>query len=103
MRRRWIQINGKLEEVSVDYIPPDTPTAVLGILGDKNYHGLRDTKGEDISTRTKHREYMKRNNFALTGDFTEQWKKDAAYRASGKDSTRISDVIRSYDQHIKGK
>lgn len=43
------------------------------LAGDRHYDGLQATDGTDISTRTKHREYMKRNGLTMSSDFTNEW------------------------------
>lgn len=43
--------------------------------GDRHYDGLRAPDGSDISSRTKHREFMKRTGLALADDFKGQWAK----------------------------
>jgi hypothetical protein len=43
--------------------------------GDRHYDGLRASDGTDISTRTKHREYMKRNGLTIADDFKGEWAK----------------------------
>jgi hypothetical protein len=43
------------------------------LAGDRHYDGLRATDGSDISTRTKHREYMKRNGVTTMDDFKSTW------------------------------
>ncbi len=50
------------------------------LAGDRHYEGLRAPDGTDISTRTKHREYMKRNGLTTADDFTETWKRAEAER-----------------------
>lgn len=50
------------------------------LAGDRHYDGLRATDGSDISSRSKHREYMKRTGLTSTSDFTETWKKQAQER-----------------------
>lgn len=57
------------------------------LAGDRHYDGLRATDGTDISTRTKHREYMKRNNLAMTSDFTETWKQAQKEREALRSGT----------------
>lgn len=44
------------------------------LAGDRHYDGMRAPDGTDISTRTKHREYMKRNNLTTVDDFKNTWK-----------------------------
>jgi len=46
----------------------------LGKLwGDRHYDGLQATDGTDISTRKKHREYMRRTGYTTVDDFTDSW------------------------------
>ena len=44
------------------------------LAGDRHYDGMRASDGTDISTRTKHREYMKRTGLTTASDYTETWK-----------------------------
>lgn len=39
------------------------------LAGDRHYDGLRAQDGTDISSRTKHREYMKRTGLTMADDF----------------------------------
>lgn len=75
-------------EQMVRYFPPSGRDARLNVLGDRHYDGLRAPDGTDISTRTKHREYMKRNNLTTMDDFQGSWakaeKERDAYRTTGK-------------------
>lgn len=43
------------------------------LAGDRHYDGLRAPDGADISTRSKHREYMKSRGLADAGDFSGVW------------------------------
>lgn len=79
-RRRWIQINGELVEVTKDY-QPDLRTDSGALWGDRSYDGLRATDGTDISSRSKHREYMKANNLTTADDFQSSWAKAQEQRA----------------------
>lgn len=45
------------------------------LWGDRHYDGLQATDGADISTRSKHREYMKANNVTMAEDFNQTWAK----------------------------
>jgi len=44
-------------------------------ISDAHYDGLRATDGTDISTRKKHREYMKRHGLTTADDFSSSWDK----------------------------
>ena len=75
-RRRYIQDRktGELIEVTADYQAP--LRADSGALwGDRSYDGMRATDGTDISTRTKHRDYMKANGLTTADDFQSSWAK----------------------------
>jgi hypothetical protein len=55
--------------------------------GDRHYDGLRAPDGTDISTRSKHREFMKRTGLTLADDFKGQWakqRKDREETLTGK-------------------
>ncbi len=76
-RRRYIQMREppyELIEITDDYQAP-MRTDSGALWGDRSYDGLRATDGTDISTRTKHREYMKANGLATVDDFKETWAK----------------------------
>jgi hypothetical protein len=99
-RRRYVQIKGELVEITDDELP--SRHADSGALwGDRSYDGLRATDGTDISTRAKHREYMKLNNLATVDDFKETWSKAQEqrdrYRQSGGTFSR-RDIERAISQ-----
>lgn len=75
-RRRYIQDRhtGELIEVTADYQAPMRNDAGA-LWGDRHYDGARATDGTDISTRSKHREYMKANNVTTADDFKDTWAK----------------------------
>lgn len=74
-RRRYIQSPEppyELIEVTADYQAP-TRNDTGALWGDRHYDGLQASDGTDISTRRKHREYMKRHNLTTTDDFKQTW------------------------------
>lgn len=75
-RRRWIQDRktGELIEVTADY-QPELRTDSGALWGDSSYAGLKAPDGTDISSRTKHREYMKAKGLTTADDFTDSWAK----------------------------
>ena len=75
-RRRWIQDRktGELIEVTADY-QAEMRTDSGALWGDRSYEGMKAPDGTDISTRTKHREYMKANGVTTMDDFTNSWAK----------------------------
>ena len=90
-KRRFVQNSdtGELIEISQDYQPETRAQAHDGLLwNDRLYDGVRATDGADISSRAKHKEYMKRNNLTTIDDYKETWakaeKKREDYRTAGK-------------------
>jgi hypothetical protein len=49
-------------------------------FSDRHYYGLKAPDGTDISSRKKHREYMKRNGLTTVDDFKNTWKEKAKER-----------------------
>jgi hypothetical protein len=101
-RRRYIQDPKTFEliEVTADHQAP--MRADSGALwGDRSYDGMRATDGTDISSRTKHREYMKANNLTTVDDFKGTWAKaqeqrERLYTQGGSFSKR--DIERAISQ-----
>ena len=80
-RRRFIQMKEppyELIEVTDDYQAPARSDSVL--WNDRSYEGLRADDGTDISSRTKHREYMKAAGVTTMDDFKDTWAKAKAER-----------------------
>lgn len=101
-RRRYIQDRhtGELIEVTSDYQAPMRNDAGA-LWGDRHYDGARATDGTDISTRSKHREYMRMNNVTTVDDFKDTWAKareqrERLYTQGGTFSRR--DVERAIHQ-----
>jgi hypothetical protein len=63
-----------LVEVTQDFLPA-TRTDSGALWGDRHYDGMRAPDGTDISTRTKHREYMRATGLTTTDDFKDTWAK----------------------------
>ena len=81
MRRKWVYDPevGEMIEVTPEWSPSkDTRTSAL--WNDRHYHGLRATDGTDISSRKKHREYMKRMGLTTADDFKSHWDKAKSER-----------------------
>jgi len=102
-RRRYIQSPEppyELIEVTADYQPP-TRNDTGALWGDRHYDGLQATDGTDISSRTKHREYMRRNGLTTVDDYKETWAKaqkerESYYTQGG--SIKRSDIERAMHQ-----
>jgi hypothetical protein len=90
-RRTYAFRNGQLVELDNNYVPQPR----IHLITDRAYEKLnpvitkleRDEKGNvevqrrDISSRTKHRQYMKENGLALYDDFKGTWAQAEKQRA----------------------
>jgi len=75
-KRRFIQMKEppyELIEVTDDYTAPSRGDSAL--WGDRSYEGMVAPDGTDISSRTKHREYMKSKGLTTMDDFQNTWAK----------------------------
>jgi len=100
--KRWIQIDGELLEVSDDYQPEQQ--AKHYVVGDRHYDGLRSPiDGADISTRAKHRRYMKENNLSTMDDWKDEWSNAEKKRNNiqkGIDPARREAIARALAQEL---
>lgn len=64
------------------------------LAGDRHYEGLRAPDGTDISSRTKHREYMKRTGLTTADDFKGVWQKAAKEREEFFSGTSVDKELR---------
>jgi hypothetical protein len=92
------------KEMRMVEIPLDrSPSPRLEISTDSHYEGLRSTDGADISTRRRHQEYMKVNNYALADDFKGVWEKAERERTAMRlgdfdRQARREDIARAFEQ-----
>jgi len=86
-------------EVTEDYTPGPRSNTDAALWNDRSYDGLRTTDGVDISSRSKHREYMRVNNLTTVDDFRGVWadaeKRRDAYRTGQTGSITRDDVARA--------
>jgi len=71
------------------------------LWNDRHYHGLRATDGTDISSRRKHREYMKRNGLTTADDFNSSWaraKQEREHYMRQGGSVRKQDIVQAIEQ-----
>lgn len=81
-RRSWVWINGVAYEKGVDPIPEQQQSNTDSALwGDAHYANTRGPNGEDLSTRTKHREFMKQTGLTTMDDFGGAWQQSAKQRS----------------------
>jgi hypothetical protein len=106
MKRRFVQMREPpydFVEVTNEYEPPRRDDL---LYGDRGYDGLRASDGANISTRTKHREYMKRNGLTTMDDFAGQWAKERKarddYFTGKRGSVNRQDIARAIE-HLQTK
>ena len=96
-RRRYVQVNGELIEVSPDYAPePRRTDAVL--WNDRAYQDMNDAR---FRSRTQHREYMKQHNLTTVDDFAQHDQREAKRREDfyrGIDHERRADIARAMER-----
>ena len=64
-KRRFLQINGELVEVTPDYVPE--PRADFHVMGDiQPYRSMID--GREITSRSRHREHLKDHGCVEVGN-----------------------------------
>ena len=102
-RKRWVQDPVTLELVPAEeYVPKNQLIPHGRVHGDLHYDGLRATDGTDISTRTKHREYMRRHGLATVDDYKKTWseaeKRRTEYRTRGVGGAATGEVGRIVHQ-----
>jgi len=97
MRRRYIQRDGVLVEVPLNYQPePRNTDAVL--WNDRSYQDVSDPR---FSSRTTHKEYMRANGLTTVDDFKQQFKRAREARLAfyrGEDASRRADVERAIEK-----
>lgn len=97
-RKSYVQINGKL--VDKDELQNYEMSVDSGALwGDQHYAGMKAPDGTDISTRSKHREYMKRTGLVTFDDYQatfakEQERRDA-YHSGQRGTVSRADIERT--------
>ena len=85
--------HGEMER-SLSVVPAMSGLA-NALAGDRHYADLRAPDGTDISSRTKHREYMQRTGLAVTGDFKETWAKEQTVRELTRSAQHVDKELRS--------
>lgn len=78
MRRKYIYDpeTKEMVEVSPEYQSGSKSDAINNygaLLTERHYHNLRATDGADISSRRKHKEYMRRHGLTTADDFKNEW------------------------------
>lgn len=74
----------------------------LGSLwGDRHYDGLRATDGSDISSRKKHRDYMRKMGYTTADDYKTSWakaKREREHYMQNGGSVRRQDIAAAIER-----
>lgn len=86
-----------LVEITPDYQPSrkDAANHLGSLWGDRHYDGLQATDGADISTRKKHRDYMRKMGLTTADDFKDSWarsQKEREHYMQNGGSVRKQDI-----------
>ena len=65
------------------------------LAGERHYEGMQATDGTDISSRSKHRQYMKANNLTTIDDFSKTWSKAAEERQAFRSGQQQDKSLRT--------
>lgn len=104
-RRRYRQMPdfSLVEITDDDYLPSTKGDASL--WNDRGYENMSTTDGVDISSRTKHREYMKAHGLTTFDDFKGELSKKQqereAYQRGDRPSITKADIERSIHQLMR--
>lgn len=97
MRRRYIQRDGVLVEVPLNYTPePRNTDSVL--WNDRAYQDVGDPR---FHSRTSHREFMQREGLTTVDDFKGTFREAREKRAAfyrGEDASRKGDIARALEK-----
>lgn len=92
----------KLVEIPVNaYTPSRNLSDTDALISERHYDGMRATDGTDISTRAKHREYMRRNGLTTIDDYTQEWAEAPRKRELAQQKERRESLERAI-HHLEG-
>jgi hypothetical protein len=97
--------DGSLVEVDLESNGTSRQSADGALWGDRAYDGMRTTDGVDISSRTKHREYMKRHGLTTfddyKGEFARQQARRDEYHAGKSGTVNRADIARAIEKLMR--
>jgi hypothetical protein len=106
-RKRWVYRKDENGEMQAIEILSDAELQLrlnAPVIGDMHYEGLRGPQGEDISTRTKHKEFLKASGLALADDYKNEWaqaqKQRDAFQQGASSKDRREQLARAFHQQF---
>lgn len=102
-RRRYRQDPVTLELIEITtQREPDRRAGDAVMWGDRHYEGLRTTDGVDISSRSKHRDYMRATGLTTFDDYKGEFRRREdernAYRSGAQGSVNREAIERAIYQ-----
>ena len=76
----------RVMERRLDVVPAMSGLA-NALAGDRHYEGLRGPNGEDLSSRSKHREFMRRTGLTTVDDFKSDFARAENERTALRNAT----------------
>jgi len=101
-RRRFVYFDGVAVEVTRDFVQePARHDEVL--WNDRSYDNMKATDGTDISSRAKHKAYMKEKGWTTADDFKSEFspegqKRLVEQRRNAINSSRKAQIIEAYQK-----
>lgn len=93
---RYDPESGEMIETTPESGAVRSAVSTGALWNDRHYHGLQATDGTDISSRKKHRDYMKRMGVTTADDFKSSWDRAKVERENYMrhgGSVRKSDIV----------
>jgi hypothetical protein len=90
-RGRWVWHPKRGEMVPADEYVPEHEVASVPVLTDRHHENTSTVDGQDIGSRAKRREYMKRTGLAEADDFKGHWA-DAPKRKAAEDARSVREI-----------
>ena len=84
VRGKWIWDERQQRLVSAEDYIPESKAVDAPIMAGRFYENTAATDGSDISTRRRHRDYMKAHGLTTADDYRETWKKAQERREAAK-------------------
>jgi len=104
-RRRWVyrkDEDGVMQAVEIMSDAELQMRVNAPVIGDMHYQDMRGPQGEDINSRTKHKEFLKSSGLALADDYKNEWaqaqKQRDAFQQGARSSERREQVARALHQ-----
>jgi hypothetical protein len=86
-RGRFVYRDGQAVNVDDDWT--DAPARAGTVTEELVYGGIKATDGTDISSRKKHREYMKAHGLAMAGDYSDSYRQREAASQDRQEEKKI--------------